>query len=102
MMASAAVIVNLRPGDDFPVREYPADDRFMSSPHVAVDLVDSDQSTVWVRVSDPAAFDGLITAMAQARDWLAAEISSQVPLPVAPEPVGNTGLTLGPLPVGVA
>jgi hypothetical protein len=52
-------------------------------------------------VSDPAAFDGLITALAQARDLLAAEVTGQAPLPVTPEPVGNTGLTLSPLPVGM-
>jgi hypothetical protein len=42
-MASASVIVNLLPGDGFPVRKYPADDRFKSKPQVTVDLVDSDQ-----------------------------------------------------------
>ena len=101
-MASASVIVNLLPGDGFPVREYPADDRFKSKPQVTVDLVDSDQGAVWVRVSDPAALDGLIAALARARDWLAAEVTGQSPLPVAPEPVGDSGLTLHPLPVGVA
>ena len=69
---------------------------------MTVDLVDSDQGAVWVKVSDPAALDGLIAVLAQARDWLAPEVTGQAPLPVAPEPVGDNGLALHPLPVGVA
>ena len=88
-MASASVIVNLRPGDGFPVREYPADDRFKSKPQVTVDLVDSDQGAVWVRVSDPAALDGLIAALAQARDWLAAEVRATGTEEVVPIPYGS-------------
>lgn len=100
-MGRASVIVDLRAGDEFAVREHPKDDRYTFPPYVTVDLVDSDQRAVWVKVSDPAALDGLIAALAQARDWLAAEVTGQAPLPVAPEPVGDNGLALHPLPVGV-
>lgn len=101
-MARASTIIYLRSGDDFPVREYPAAAGYASSARVGVDLVDSDQGAVWVQVSDPAAFDGLITALTQARDWLTAEVTGQAPLPAVPEPVGDTGLSLHPLPVGVS
>lgn len=99
-MARASTSVYLRPGDRFGVREHPVD-RYRTAPDVSVDLVDTeDGSAVWFLVEDPAALDGLISALTQARDWLAAEIAGQPALPA--EPVGDTGLTLGPLPVGVA
>ena len=100
-MARAATIVYLRAGDEFSVREYPAVG-VGSTPAVSVDLVEGDRGEVWLHVSDPAAFDGLIAALAQAQDWLTGETSGQPSLPVVPEPepVGNTGLTLHPLPVG--
>ena len=102
-MARSSTIVYLRPGDGFPVREYPADQRHQASrARVSVDLVDADQGAVWVDVTDPTALDGLITALAEARDWLAAEATGQARLPVDPEPIGDTGLTLHPLPVGVS
>lgn len=101
-MARAAVIVTLRPGDAFRVRKHPATDRAWSKPEVWVDLVNADQGAVWVTVTDPATFDGLLAALAQARDWLFTELAStQTPLPLDPDPVGDTGLTLQPLPVGV-
>lgn len=100
-MARAATIIYLRPGDTFPVREQPVE-RYRSAPSVSVDLVDVDQGAVWFQISEPAALDGLVAALVEARDWLAAEIAGQPSLPVEPEPVGDTGLTLHPLPVGVA
>ena len=103
-MARSSTIVYLRPGDGFPVREfYPADQRHQASrARVSVDLVDADQGAVWVDVTDPTSLDGLITALAEAQDWLAAEATGQARLPVDPEPVGDTGLTLHPLPMGVS
>lgn len=64
--------------------------------------MDADQGAVWLRVSEPVALDGLITALVQARDWLAAEMVGQARLPIEPAPVGDTGLTLSALPVGVS
>ena len=103
-MARASTILDLRPGDVFSVRQYPERDRpgYTFPAHVSVDLVDVDSGAVWVQVSDPAALDGLITSLVEARDWLAAEVAGQPSLPVEPEPVGDTGLTLHPLPVGVS
>ena len=101
-MARAAVIVTLGPGDEFPVRKYPAGDRDGSKPHVSIDLVDVDNGSVWVTVFDPVVLGSLLGAVAQARDWLSAEAAGQSVLPVEAEPVGDTGLTLHPLPVGEA
>ena len=57
---------------------------------------------VSVRAENLPALDALVTAAVEARDWLTAEVTGQSPLPTDPEPVGDTGLTLHPLPVGVA
>ena len=55
-----------------------------------------------VRADNLAVLDALGTAAVEARDWLIAEVAGQTRLPVEAEPVGDTGLTLHPLPVGMA
>jgi hypothetical protein len=104
-MARSSTYIRLRPGDVFPVREYPTDD--FGTAHVYVDLVDTDVADVLLEAADPAALDSLITALVEARDWLTAERAGQAPLPTEPDPAPtgpaspNPHLTPGPLPVGV-
>ena len=81
---------------EFRVREFPSDG--YRSPFVSLEVAEE----VSVLVSDPAVLTALAELALSARTWLAAEVSGQAPLPVEPVPVGDTGLTLHPLPVGVA
>ena len=55
-----------------------------------------------VRINDPAVLDALVAQLTEARDWLTIEVTEQTPPPMVPEPVGDTGLFLHPLPVGQA
>ena len=98
MLSSASVNVHahLGEGERFEVARFPADQ--------------SGEGFVILRVppqvnlffSDPAVLEALIAAAVEARSELLAELTGQAPLPVEPESVGDTGLTLGRLPVGVS
>jgi hypothetical protein len=75
---------------------------------------DGSRAAVFMEVSpgvsllfyDPAVLDALAGHLVRARDWLHTETTGQAPLPTDSEPesaqVGDTGLSLHRLPVGVA
>lgn len=96
-MAHLSMLVDLATGDQFEVLSHPADRH--GAGFVVLSLA---ELRVSVRAENLPALDALVTATVEARDWLTAEVAGQSSLPVEAEPIGDTGLMLHPLPVGVA
>ena len=96
-MGHLSVSASLGPGDRVDVNTRPADEEIRE----ATVFVHFGRG-VLLMFSDPESLAGLTAELVQARDWLAVEVSRQVPPPMVAEPVGDTGLTLHPLPVGEA